>query len=150
MKLRHIMAALAVACILYPLAALAQAVAVDTTVELPIGSWVETAGAFVGPLLAAAALWLIRKLPEQISAILITMRVDQMLEKAISYAINATVAASKDRPLSINVGNEVVAKAAQYVVDNGPGWLIGWMGGYAAIREKIIARLNVEEQAAIN
>jgi len=149
MKLRHVMAALAVAFILYPLAALAQAVAVDTTVEVPISSWIETAGTFVGPLLAAAALWLIRKLPEQISAILITMRVDQMLEKAISYAINATVAASKDKPLSINVGNEVVAKAVQYVIDNGPGWLIGWMGGEASIREKVIARLEVDAGTAL-
>lgn len=121
----------------------------DSVVTIPISSWVEGIGAAVLPFVAVFVAWLVRKLPAQVAAILTTMRVDQLIEKAISYGINTTVNATKDKPLTVDVGNEVVAKAAQYVIDNGPGWLIGWMGGAKGIEEKIIARLNVDAKAAI-
>jgi hypothetical protein len=121
----------------------------DSVVSIPVSSWVEGIGAAVLPMVALFVAWIIRKLPSQVAAILTTMRVDQLLEKAISYGINTTVNATKDKPLTVDLGNEVVAKAAQYVVDNGPGWLIGWMGGAKGIEEKIIARINVDSKAAV-
>lgn len=131
-----------------PITALAQT-AEDTTVTIPIDGWLQAAGEFIGPLLAAAALWLIRKLPAQIAAVLMTMRVDQLLEKAISYGINAVVGATKDRPLTVDVGNAVVKQALQYVVDHAPTYLVSWMGGAEAIRQMIIARLEVQASASL-
>lgn len=132
--------------VLWPALALA---AETTSVSIPAGSWIEQAGIFIGPVLAAAVLWLVRKLPEQIASILIAARVDQLLQKAIDYAINSVAGAAKDKALSVDVGSAVVAQAVQYAIDHGPGWLIGWMGGADMIREKIIARLNVDEAAAL-
>jgi hypothetical protein len=126
----------------------AQAI-VDTTVDIPLSEWVGILGEWVGPLLAAAALVLVRKLPKQLADILIGMRVEQVLQKAITYAINAVAGATKDKPLSINVGNEVVATAVQYVVDHAPTWLVKWMGDGDLLREKIIARLDVEAKASL-
>jgi hypothetical protein len=94
--------------------------------------------------------WLARKLPGQAANILITLRVDQLLQKAVQYGINATAGAMKDKPLSVDVGSEVLENALQYVVDNGPGWLIKWMGGKDTIRQKIIARLELDEAASVD
>lgn len=140
-------AALAVAALAHTaFAALAQSA---TEVQIPLGTWLEQAAVFIGPLLAGAVLWLIRKLPAQVSAVLMTMRVDQLLQKAIDYAINATINATKDKPLTIGVGNEVVTKAVQYAIDHGPGWLLSWLGGTEMLREKVIARLNVDAGTAL-
>jgi hypothetical protein len=122
----------------------------DTTVEIPIGEWIKAIGEFVMPLVVLAFGWLCRKLPGQLASILATMRVDQLLEKAIGYAINATAGAMKGKPLSIDVGSEVVEKALQYVVDNGPVVLINWMGGVDGIKQKIIARIDLDPSASIS
>jgi hypothetical protein len=144
--------ALAVFCL--PLAgAFAQTVAektVDTTIEIPIGEWLTAVGDFVLLAIPVAFAWLARKLPGQAANILITLRVDQLLQKAVQYGINATAGAMKDKPLSVDVGSEVLENALQYVVDNGPGWLIKWMGGKDTIRQKIIARLELDEAASVD
>lgn len=156
MKLLHLAGALALAAcftILGPILAHAQAVAVDnsalTTVTIPVSEWVSASGTFVASILASLVVWLYRKLPAQIGDILKTMKVEQLLEKAVTYGINAVVGATKDKPLTINVGNQVVAQAVQYVISHGPAWLVSWMGGEAMIREKIIARLNLEADAEL-
>lgn len=144
MKLLHIIGA-GLAAIMLSTAAFAA----DTTITLPVGSWLGAASEMIGPILAAAFMFMIRKLPSQVAAFLMTMRVDQLLQMAISYGINAVSGATKDKPLTIDVGNEVVARAAQYAIDNAPGWLVSWMGGVQGVREKIIARLDVEPSASI-
>lgn len=139
--------------VLAPVLAIAQTVAektVDTTIEIPIGEWVSAAGTAIGPLIVIVVGWLIRHIPGQFAAVLSTMRVDQLLEKAISYGINATAGATKGKSLSVDVGSEVLENALQYVVDNGPKMLIKWMGGENGIREKIIARLDLDENASVD
>lgn len=146
MKSLRFVGAMLLGIALWPALALA---AETTSISVPVGSWISEAGIFIGPLLAAAALWLVRKLPAQIASILIAARVDQLLQKAIDYAINSVAGAAKDKALSVDVGSAVVAQAVQYAIDHGPGWMIGWMGGADMIREKIIARLNVDAAAAL-
>lgn len=138
----------ALALVIYPAWALAQAT--TTTISVPIGETVQQLGAFIGPLLATLALIMVRKLPKQVGDILVGMKVEQVLQRAIDFAINTVVNATKDKPLTVDVGNAVVANALQYVIDHAPGWLISWMGGTDLIREKIIARLNVEAKAALS
>ena len=117
-------------------------------------AWGETIAAYASAIrdaafaaLAAAIAWAGRKLPAQLFSILVTLRVEQFLKNAIEYGINAVAEASKDKKLSVDVGNEVLAKALQYIVDNAPGWLISWMGGQEGIAQKIWARLNLEPKA---
>lgn len=134
---------------LAPSLAMAQAAPATTTVAVPVGDWLTDTAAFLGPLLAAVVLWMIRKLPPQVAALLMSMRVDQLLNKAITYAINSVATATHDKPLTLDVGNAVVAQAVQYAIDHGPSGLIDWMGGTEKIRQKIIARLNVSAGVAL-
>jgi len=57
------------------------------------------------------------------------------------------VGASKDKSLTVDVGNKVLAQALQYVIDHAPDWLTDWMGGPEQIAQKIVARLNLRPDA---
>lgn len=72
-----------------------------------------------------------------------TDRVEQLLEKAIAYGINATSGAVADKALTKDIGNAVLAQAANYAIANAPK-LVEWAGGAEAIEKKILARLNLE------
>jgi hypothetical protein len=120
-----------------------------TAVTLPIGDWVQQAKDFIAPFILAVIAWLMRKLPAHIVDILKTMKAEQLLAKAVDYGLNAVAGAAKDKVLSVSVGNAVIAQAVQYAIDNGPGWLIKWLGGEEAIAAKIIARLNLDANAAV-
>lgn len=150
MKSLRFVAAMLLGIVLATTAALAQA-ATDAPggVSIPVGDWLAATSGWVAPLLAGAGLWLIRKLPSQIAGVLMTMRADQLLEKAVSYAINAVAGATKGKSLDFTTGSKVADQAVNYVVSNGPGWLINWLGGADAIRQKVIARLDVEADAAL-
>ncbi|TGN89431.1 hypothetical protein EOW77_0003650 [Bradyrhizobium yuanmingense] len=118
-----------------------------TKVTWALGATVsQWADAFEAIAVAAVA-FLLRKIPGQFGGILMTMHVDQVLNKAIDYAINMVKGATKDKELSLDVGNEVLAKALQYVLDHAPTWLQSWMGGPEQIAQKIIARLNLAPDA---
>ncbi|TAN09874.1 MAG: hypothetical protein EPN45_07220 [Rhizobiaceae bacterium] len=136
---------------LFSLAAYAQTVATapTTSVSLPIGDWLADLAAFIGAIAAAAIAWVLSKLPASIQPILRTMQAEQLLGKAIDYALNAVAGAEKGKTLDVKVGSSVVATAAQYVVDHGPAWLVEWLGGLPAIEQKVIARLNLGSDAAV-
>lgn len=128
----------------------AQATGEATKVTWAIGATVsQWADAFEAIALAVVA-FLLRKIPGQLGNILTTMHVDQVLNKAVDYAINMVKGATKDKELSLDVGNEVLAKALQYVLDHAPTWLQSWMGGQDQIAQKIIARLNLAPDAVPN
>lgn len=149
---RLLAAAFALAACLLLLDVLAPAGALaadDTVVSVPIGDWVAGGSEILVPVIVGGLLWLVRKLPGGVVDVIRTMRAEQLLTKAVSYGVNAVAGAAKDKTLTVNVGNAVVAQAAQYAIDNGPGWLVGWLGGEAAIRQKIIARLSLDEAAAV-
>jgi hypothetical protein len=151
-------AALVAACfaILAPLVAFATDAAPETVAQATsettkvtwaygaaISQWASAASAIVFAVVA----WALRLLPGQIYSVIVAMRADQLLLKAIDYAINMVQGASKDKSLTVDVQNAVLAKALQYVLDNAPGWLQQWMGGPVQIANKIIARLNIAPDA---
>ena len=146
MKFLRLLPLFAVAAIGLAVTAFAQTT--GTTVEIPIGDWVKAAGGWVGPILGAAVLFLIRKLPPQIAAILTTLRVDQLLDKALSFAINKVAGASHDKPMTIDVGNKVLAEALDYAIGHGAPAICQGMGGADMIRGKLLARLKPDAQAA--
>lgn len=121
----------------------------DTTVVIPAGDWLDSVlqniAGIVGSVIAIVIAFAARNLPSWAGRILLTMQAEQLLTRAAEYGINATRGAVKGKTLEINVGNAAVAKGAQYAVDNGPKWLIDWLGGPAAIRDKIIARIPLAE-----
>lgn len=125
----------------------AQATNETTKVTWAVGATVsQWADAFEAIAIAAVA-FLLRKIPGQFGSILMTMHVDQVLNKAIDYAINMVKGATKDKTLDVDVGNAVLARALQYVLDHSPAWLQSWMGGPELIAQKIIARLNLAPDA---
>lgn len=118
-----------------------------TTVAIPVGEWADAALPTVGAVLLAAIGWAMRQLPASIVAILKTAQVEQMLGKAIDYGMNTVKGASRDKVLEVDVGNAVIAQGVSYVVRNGPKWLVDWLGGEHGIRERILARLELSENA---
>lgn len=126
----------------------AQATGETTKITWAWGALVSQWAGALGSLVLAVAAWALRLLPAQIYAILVTARADQLIAKAIDYGVNAVKDASKDKTLEVNVGNQVLAKALQYVLDNAPGWLTTWLGGPEAIAAKIWARLKLDPAAS--
>ncbi len=122
---------------------------VDTTIEIPIGQWISAAGELVLLAIPVAFAWLCRLLPTQLANALVAFRAEQLLGKAVTYGINATAGAVKDRPLSIDVGSEVIQNALQFAIDNAPS-LVKTLGGTDLIRQKIIARLSLDENVAVD
>lgn len=122
---------------------------VDTVVNIPWGDWINAGANNAVLIIVALVGWALRRLPSNILSVIQTAQLDQLLYKAIDYAINKTAGAAKGQALSVSVGNDVLAKALQYAVNSAPAWMIQWGGGADGLRDKIIARLNLDAQAAI-
>jgi hypothetical protein len=131
-----------------PMAAMAQDVT-STVVSIPWGDWLSDVASTLIMVISAAVMWGLRQLPSRILSIFQTTQLDQLLLKGIDFAINRTAGASKGRELKVDVANEVLATALRYAIEHGPKWMIKWAGGELALREKIIARLDVEADAAL-
>lgn len=126
----------------------AQSISESTKVTWVWGATVSQAGQAIAWLLASIAMVMLRKLPANIVAIFGNARVELLLNNAIGYGLNAVEGAVKGKTLQVDVGNEVLAKALQYAVDNAPGWLQSWAGGPEGLAKKIWGRLNLGEGAS--
>lgn len=127
----------------------------DTTVVIPYGNWLDSLlGNLFGVVSSVIAILIAfagRHLPKWVGDLLLTMKAEQLLTRAAEYGINATRGAVQGKSLELNVGNEAIAKGAQYAIDNGPKLLIDWLGGPSAIRDKIIARIPLSaDVGAVN
>jgi hypothetical protein len=121
------------------------AFAADTTISI---GWGDALGAVLPSLAEVAVIaiigLLIKVLPAPLQAYLTAQRiaqVEQLLGNAVNYGVNVVTTATKDKAVTIDVHNEMVAEALQYALDHGPEKLIDWMGGLDAVKQKIIARL---------
>lgn len=123
-----------------------------TTVTIPYGEWIASVGDAAASLLLPILLGVLARvmtiLPAPIAAMLTTARVEQLLDRAINYGINAVRGATAGKVLTVDVGNKVIAQAADYAIDAAPS-LVKWMGGEEALRRKILARLPMTEDASI-
>ncbi|MHC2251055.1 hypothetical protein ACVILK_000747 [Bradyrhizobium embrapense] len=125
----------------------AQATSDTTKVTWAYGATVSQWATAIGTMIFAFVTWLLRKLPAQVYAILVSVRADQLLQKGIDYGINMVQGATKDKALTADVHNQVVAAALQYVLDHGSDWLAQFIGTPEQIAQKIIARLNLAPEA---
>jgi hypothetical protein len=152
MKMFGMVGLLLAACVLVASPALAQDTAESiTTVGLPWGDWLGSAIDLISTLIVPIVLGFLARLfailPGPVVQILRTMQVEQLLQRAVDFAINATHGAVKGKRLDVDVGSEVVATALQYVIDKAPAQVLKWLGGELRIREMILARLDLEETA---
>jgi hypothetical protein len=146
----------ATACAVPPIAiALAQAAApaADHTVVIPWGDLVSQAiTAYLLPASAtvAAAIFafVTKAVGDRVAALLKTAQVDQLLQKAIEYGANTTAGAVKGQTLKIDVADEVLRKAIQFAIDNAPKWFLPFIGGDEGLRQKLIARMDLGEDAS--
>lgn len=122
-------------------------------VTVPWGSWVASLvnlGSDNLLLLVTAFLaFIVRQLPASLVAMIKTWQVEQLLGKAIVAGINKTAGAAQGKSMKFDVANDVLAQATQYAINNGPRWLITWVGGVDGIKDKLIARITVDEGVAL-
>ena len=123
--------------------------AVDTVVQIPIGSYADYILPAVGGIVGVAILWGISKIGGPVGAILKTLITEQMLKNAVNWGVAMVQGAAKDKVLEVDVGNAVAKQAADYVLKYGPKWLIDWLGGVEGIRDRIIARLDIAPEAGL-
>lgn len=109
-----------------------------------VSQWLQALAWF----LLSIGMYFARQLPANLVAVFGNARVELLLRNAINYGINAVAGAVKDKTLEVRVGNEVLAKALQYAVDNAPAWLQQWAGGPEGLAKKIWGRLNLGEGAS--
>lgn len=154
-NLKYVPAAtvLSLICVLYASPSAFAQEAGGTTVTIPWGDTLSTIlvgfqDTFTVTLLAVLSL-VVARMPGWVTAIMGPAKIEQLLTKAIDYAIATTAGAVKGQELSMDVGNRIAARALRYAVEHGPGWLIEWAGGEKKVGEKIVARLPVAKDAAL-
>lgn len=122
-----------------------------TTVVVPVGNWLDAVLANALEIVVAGiglvVAFVLRSLPKGIADIIRTVRVEQLLGRAVDYGINAVRGAVRDKALTVDVGSKVVAEAAQYAIDQAPGRLIEWAGGPEAIKKMVLARISLTSEA---
>jgi hypothetical protein len=120
----------------------------QTTVVIPYGQWladyVIPLGGFVLIVLVIVAFgYVIKLLPPWAQTLVETQFRDQLVKLA-SDAINAGMQATKnavfDDELSINVGNEAIAKAVQAFIDTAPKDAVARLGGVEGVAKWILTQ----------
>lgn len=123
-----------------------------TAVSIPWGNWIaETLTGGVSVLALAIMGIVIKFLPSSLSAWLTSQRiaqVEQLLERALGFAAQNIGVAVKGKVITLDVKNELIQKALQYAIDNGPKKLIEWMGGTPGVTAKLIARIPTSPSVA--
>jgi len=131
----------------------AAAFAADGTITIPVGDWISSSASILQEILIPVLLALVARvlaiLPTPVAALIKTLQVEQILTRAIGYGINAVQGAEHGKVLTVQVGNSVVAEAVNYVIQNGPSWLIKFLGGPEGIKQRILARVNLEANASL-
>jgi hypothetical protein len=138
---------LALALVLAPTVALAQDSG-TMSVVVPIGEWIGAALPYVGYALAAVAIWGVRMLPPQFSALAHIMQAESLITAGISYGINTTAGATRDKTLTLHVANPVLAAALEYVLTIAKPSVLAQLGEPAVIARMIWARLNLPAESA--
>jgi hypothetical protein len=120
--------------------------AIDGQVVVPWGDWTAAALHGVTGLVVAAAGWALRRAPAELHFMMRMARVDQLLERSIQFGVNSVAGAVAGRRLTVPVANRVLERAGDYAIAHAPE-LVARLGGLNVLKEKLLARLDVEEAA---
>lgn len=122
-----------------------------TDVTIPVGDWLQGLAGFLNtiaiPLIGIIVAWLARKVPAAYVTTQNRAAVEQLLEKAIQFALNKAILLAPDK-ITVPISNDIIANATQYAVDQAPK-VVAWAGGSAAIEDKILARLKLTPAADV-
>lgn len=127
-----------------------------STITIPYGNWIDQLAVIIRdigvaglPIILGFVLTALPAPIRMIAGPFLQKYAGGILDRAVDYGVNAAKGATKDGTLSIKVGNEVLAHAAQYFIDHAPAWLTSTLGGEDGVRQKIFARLNIPKEAGI-
>jgi hypothetical protein len=124
-----------------------------TSVTIPWGDWlsafiVQVIMPILGVIIAAFVTWAVARLAPLLPAGLRsfitaqnTAAAEQLLSRAVGYALNKAALDTKGQAIAVPVGNAQVGVAVDYAVTHGAPALVDWLGGAAGIQQKIVARL---------
>lgn len=146
MKVPIISAMIATLFIVTGVASPANAQAVDA-VTIPYGDWLAQLLAGVSAVVLPLVTYAFRKLPRNAGEFLFSKRVDQLLDRALTYGINATANAVKGKTLDLQTGNLVVNMAIDYATKHAPKLIDEF--GVQMLREKILARIDLDDVAEL-
>ncbi len=144
-RLARVASLFILASLLLALPALAQ----TTTVQVPFGDWVGAVVPFLGvlvlALLGTGIALVLPHLPAWAQG-LATAQLQAQLTAAVAFAVEWAVQdvseAAKGKTLTIDVGNELLAKGAQKAIDVLPGKVVEWAGGAEGIKEQVLAHFE--------
>lgn len=106
------------------------------TVTVPIGDWIAAGVTDLASVLLAVASYIVaRWVPQAVR----TYLTEQLLQRAVDYAVAVVAGAARGRVLTVPVANQVLAEAMAYAIDHAPG-TAKWLGD--TLKPKLLARLG--------
>lgn len=117
----------------------------DGKVVVPYGQWLADLVPWLAVGVGGVGAWLFRFLPAQYQWVARVAQLDQLLDRAIQYAVNQIPGAVREQVFTVEIGNRVVEGALEYALRHGPGIVKQYASGPLSIlREKILARIRVQ------
>ncbi len=136
-------------CVVATIVLTLPALAADTTVSVPVDTWLNPVLEFLGLIAAGLATWLVgilvRFLPKGLQAFAsaqLQAALAGWITQAINYAIQQVEGFDKGKTIDLNVGSSALAVALRFLIEHGPGWLIKLAGGPDKIKAQILAALS--------
>lgn len=120
----------------------------DTVVTIPYGSWFDTALDYIQVAMGGLIMWSLRLLPAQVYALAMTMRADQLLNKAMQYALHSVAGAMEGKVLTVDVRNKVLKEFVTYVLTHGAAAVKNFIGSPEDMAEKGWARLEIPQEGS--
>jgi hypothetical protein len=97
----------------------------SNAIAVPIGNLLTQVLGILEPLAVsltgAAVTWLLAKLGPDVARAFHAAHVDQVIARSIDAGFALVEGAEKGKVLEVPVANQVIRKAAQYIVDQAPG-----------------------------
>jgi hypothetical protein len=116
---------------------------VTTTTSVPWGDWLAAVlshtETVIIAVLGGVATWAIAKLPGSLGPLVHMLLTEQVLTRAVDYAIGAAQGAVKGKTADLRTTNAILAQAEAFVVHNAPQ-LAGKLGD--TLMPKLFARLS--------
>ncbi|WP_018261379.1 hypothetical protein [Methylobacterium sp. WSM2598] len=137
---------------LFALALTAPALAADTTVSFDVSSWIKAgsdiATAFLVPILTGVLAKAIAQYAPVLGLIFTQARIETMVRNGIAYGTNAVAGAAPSKPLTVDLGSQVIASGVRYLQAHAPAAIIRAAGGPDALVPLLFRALPFDASAS--